>query len=54
MKKSDTNQDKKLEMNLSKLPLNGNLGLLAYGDIAFEAWRDLKRANLKKSNNEKK
>lgn len=43
--KSDT--EDKLQIKLSEIPLKSSLGLLAYGDIAFEAWRELKRKSKK-------
>lgn len=30
-------------MHITEIPLDGSLGLLAYGDIAFKAWRKLKQ-----------
>ncbi|MCB0424495.1 MAG: hypothetical protein KDD20_13020 [Mangrovimonas sp.] len=39
MEKSDT----KMIVNLSEIPLDGSLGLLAYGDVAFVAWRKIKK-----------
>ena len=36
----------------SEIPLESNLGLLAYGDIAFTAWRKLKKESKKKGSNE--
>lgn len=48
MKKHSENTEKKLTIKLSEIPLESSLGLLAYGDLAFEAWREKKkRANLK-------
>lgn len=43
MKKEFTDTDKRLIMKLSDIPLESSLGLLAYGDIAFEAWREKKK-----------
>jgi len=40
-------------INISKIPLNSSLGLLAYGDIAFKAWRELKKEYNKKENEKK-
>lgn len=34
----------------SQITPNGSLGLLAYGDLAFKAWRDVKKEINKKSN----
>jgi hypothetical protein len=39
MKKDSLNSENKLVINLSEVPLSSSLGLLAYGDLAFEAWR---------------
>ena len=50
------NKDKKIE-----IPVQGNLGILAHGDIAIEAWRkvrgtikeqELKKDDKKKDENE--
>lgn len=49
MKKDKINEDKKLTIKVSEIPLESNLGLLAYGDIAFEAWRELKKQSNNKS-----
>jgi hypothetical protein len=38
----------------NNLPLLGSLGILAFGDIAFEAWREIKIKHNKKRSNEKK
>lgn len=35
--------EKHLFIEESDIPLEGNLGLLAYGDIAFTAWRKKKQ-----------
>lgn len=32
-------------IRLPEIPLESNLGLLAYGDVAFTAWRTLKKAS---------
>jgi hypothetical protein len=42
MNKKNQTEDR-LVINLSQIPIESNLGLLAYGDIAFEAWRRKKR-----------
>lgn len=34
--------DKRIMINESDIPLESNLGLLAYGDLAFTAWRKIK------------
>lgn len=39
-----------LTLKDSDIPLESNLGLLAYGDIAFVAWRKLKKASNKNQN----
>lgn len=36
----------------SEIPLESNLGLLAYGDIAFTAWRKLKKESQIEDGNE--
>ncbi len=43
MKNESLNSDNKLVIELSEIPISSNLGLLAYGDIAFEAWRKKKK-----------
>lgn len=51
-------KNKKITIDISRIPIDSSLGLLAYGDIAFTAWRKLKqenqRAKQKKKENEKK
>ena len=37
--------DKKMKVKLSEIPLESSLGLLALGDIAFVAWREIKKSN---------
>jgi|GEM_PF-2079194 len=32
-----------LKLKLSDIPLESSLGLLALGDVAFEAWREVKK-----------
>lgn len=44
--------DEKLKMDISQIPVNGSLGLLAYGDIAFTAWRKIKQKSTKNSDEE--
>jgi hypothetical protein len=39
------NKDKKLKINLSNIPVDSSLGLLAVGDIAFVEWRKIKTAH---------
>ncbi|EDM43738.1 hypothetical protein SCB49_09110 [unidentified eubacterium SCB49] len=41
------------KIDYKKLPINGSLALLAYGDLAFTAWRKLKVETRKKENEEK-
>lgn len=48
-----SNEDK-MVFKTSEIPLESNLGLLAYGDIAFTAWREIKKAAKSEGNNEKK
>lgn len=36
------------KINFEKIPIKSSLGLLAYGDLAFIAWRKLKQKNNKK------
>ncbi|MEZ4801812.1 MAG: hypothetical protein R2797_03500 [Gelidibacter sp.] len=52
MKKVQNNIPDKMTISISRIPLESNLGLLAYGDIAFSAWRDLKRKSKKAEGNE--
>jgi hypothetical protein len=41
----------KKEIDFSNMPLTSSLGHLAYGDLAFTAWRKLKKEqNLNKEN----
>ncbi len=39
-------------IDISNIPKDSNLGLLAYGDIAFEAWRKSKKNANKEEVNE--
>ena len=39
----DKEKDKKMKINLSNIPINSSLGLLAIGDIAFVEWRKIKK-----------
>ncbi len=39
-------------LDFSKIPIDSSLGLLAYGDIAFTAWRKLKKDLNKRKNEE--
>ena len=38
-------KDKKLKINLSNIPVESSLGLLAVGDVAFVEWRKIKTAH---------
>ncbi len=38
-------KDKKMKINLSNIPIDSSLGLLAVGDVAFVEWRKIKKAN---------
>lgn len=38
-------KDKKMKINLSNIPIDSSLGLLAIGDIAFVEWRKIKTAH---------
>ena len=42
----------KFNIDFSKMSINSSLGYLAYGDLAFKAWREIKKANNLKNNNE--
>jgi len=44
--------NKFFEMELSDIPLDSSLGLLALGDVAFEAWREVKKINNIREQNE--
>ena len=35
----------KKKITLNNVPVSGSLGLLAYGDLAFDAWRKVKIEN---------
>lgn len=46
-------KDNKKEINFSKIPVSSSLGHLAYGDLAFTAWRKIKlEKNLKREDEE--
>jgi hypothetical protein len=36
---------KKNKTSLKNIPVSGSLGLLAFGDLAFEQWRKAKKDN---------
>ncbi|MCH7784742.1 MAG: hypothetical protein IIB06_04915 [Bacteroidetes bacterium] len=44
---------KKKKIDFSKIPIDGSLGLLAFGDLAFTAWRKIKKESRKKENDKK-
>lgn len=48
------NKIKREKFDPNKVPLKGSLGLLALGDIGFEAWRKVKIMNNINELNEKK
>ena len=39
----------KLKQSLDQIPFDSSLGLLAIGDIAFEAWREVKKKHNKET-----
>ncbi len=39
------NNNERISLKPSEIPLESSLGLLAYGDIAFIAWREKKKIN---------
>ncbi|MGJ8592005.1 MAG: hypothetical protein ACSHXF_05630 [Aquaticitalea sp.] len=49
MKNHENQIDERLTINESNIPLESSLGLLAYGDIAFTAWRKIKRETSKEN-----
>lgn len=44
----------KIKIDISKFPKDSSLGLLAYGDVAFKAWRELKKEINRKNEDEQK
>ncbi len=50
MAKNDKLIEGKLRIKVEDIPLESNLGLLAYGDMAFTAWRKLKKEDKKRKN----
>ena len=54
MKKNTLNNKEKLVIKTSEIQLESSLGLLAYGDIAFVAWRELKKRSKKDLSNGEK
>ncbi|MBK5213479.1 MAG: hypothetical protein JJE55_07455 [Flavobacteriaceae bacterium] len=53
MDKKIIKKEEKVKINLSEIPLNSSLGFLAYGDIAFKAWRKIKIENRERENGKK-
>lgn len=51
MKKSNHKREK---FNPEKIPVVGSLGILALGDVGFEAWRNVKINNKKFNLDEEK
>lgn len=47
MKSTDGILNNRLSLKVSEIPVEGSLGLLAYGDIAFVAWREKKKQSKK-------
>ncbi len=47
--KKEKNNEKSI-LNSSQITLESSLGLLAFGDIAFTAWRRLKKQERDKKN----
>ena len=43
---------KVIKIDLLNVPLSSSLGHLAYGDLAFTAWRELKKKQNKKERDE--
>ncbi|MBT8182873.1 MAG: hypothetical protein KJO53_14930 [Eudoraea sp.] len=43
----------KREIDFSNMPLSSSLGHLAYGDLAFTAWRKIKKEHNLNQENEK-
>lgn len=50
---NDNKNQKKIKIDASQIPLESSLGLLAYGDIAFMAWKKIKEESIKKKDEEK-
>ena len=44
---------KKKEIDFTNMPLSSSLGHLAYGDLAFSAWRKIKKEQNEKKEHEK-
>lgn len=47
---SENKNEEKVKIDISQIPVDGSLGLLAYGDIAFTAWRKIKQESAKNRN----
>lgn len=45
-------KEKNRKIDFSNMPLTSSLGHLAYGDLAFTAWRKLKKEHNLKTGNE--
>jgi len=45
--------EKVVKMNLSEINIDSSLGLLAFGDLAFTAWRQVKKQAGNQENEEK-
>ncbi|WP_432412875.1 hypothetical protein [Rasiella sp. SM2506] len=45
---------KKSKIDFSNMPISSSLGHLAYGDLAFTAWRKIKFEKNSKNEDEKK
>lgn len=50
MDKNNKTKGLKKDLDFSVIPISSSLGLLAYGDIAFKAWRKLKIETREKEN----
>ena len=53
MEKKAIKKEENVKLDLSEIPLSSSLGLLAYGDIVFKAWRKIKIENRERENGEK-
>lgn len=53
MKNNFQAEDEKINFKSDEIPLESSLGLLAFGDIAFTAWRKLKKSVKKGESNER-
>jgi hypothetical protein len=41
---------KEIEISIEQIPVEGNLGLMALGDVGIRAWREAKKRNKAESN----